>query len=248
MPLHLDTPGVSGHNGAHQGAIATGLDVGPLPGLRPARMSPCWIRPPLDAPGNVSPQRPYRRAPVTAMVSQPMPPIVTEGTMLGCMNVFRGLSNRRRVSTTRVVLDPSAPLARPQARQAPRIETQRVSSPSSMWRQKTTPRPNTFCSGTLTIATHHPRLPQALLCCEPRGPRNREMPQHKACRNTHAEPLRRRQHTAMRQSVPRGLRGRVTMEVVSQASPGRSGWIFYVVTRTHVIFPSGKMRSYRLGA
>ena len=115
-----------------------------------------------------------------------------------------------------LVLDPSAPQARPQARQAPRMETQCVSSPSSMSRQKTTPRPNPFCSGTHTIATHHPRLPHALLCCDLRGPRNREVPRHKACCNTHAEPPRRRQHTAMCQSLPRGLRERVTMEVVSQ--------------------------------
>lgn len=130
----------------------------------------------------------------------------------------------------------------------PRIRTQCTWSPSSMSRQKTTPRPNPFCSGTLTIATHHPVLLHASLYCDPRGPRNREMPRHKACHNTHAEPRRRRPHTAMCQSVPRGLRERGTAEGVSQAPPGRSAWIFYVVTRTNVIFPSGKMRSYRLGA
>ncbi|XFG13636.1 hypothetical protein AB1E19_017260 [Capra hircus] len=89
-----------------------------------------------------------------------------------------------------------------------------------MSRQKTTPRPNSFCSGTLTIATHHPVLLHASLYCDPRGPRNREMPRHKACHNTHAEPRRRRPHTAMCQSVPRGLRERGTTEGVSQAPPG----------------------------
>lgn len=49
-------------------------------------------------------------------------------------------------------------------------------------------------------------------CAVTQGGRETWRCRHKACHNTHAQPRRRRPHTAMCQSVPRGLRERGTTE------------------------------------